>query len=245
MKKDNDKIVDKILDNYKLASDKRDEFIDIIEPIYVHKEFQRRFSKEFLHHGNITLGEHIVEDAVVTYIRSLKYLKKHCNTDYDLKIAVTIAMLHDLYTLPWQNNVEAKTHKFFNAHGFRHPIEAVINSFMWYPELFNDINETKKIIDGIAHHMFPFPVVQYKLSEKNLLELKNYDYLDKIPLYIKELLATSTARFKVGRLSLAACYYKEGRIMANSDLMVSMKQIKDLSSAWALVSGKNKKLLKK
>ena len=245
MKKDNDRIVQRILDNYKFDDRSCRDFMEIIKPIYEHKEFQLRFSDEFLHHGNITLGEHIIEDAVVTYKMSLKYLKKHHNNSFDLKIAVIIAMLHDLYTVPWQNNNLAKTYKFLNAHGFRHPIEAVINAFTWYPSLFNNDDDVKKIIDGIVHHMFPFPVVVFKLSDKNILELKDYELLDSIPIYIKDILVQSTNRMKVGKLSFARSKYKEGKIMSKADLRVSTKQIKNLSSATALITGKNKKLLKK
>ena len=39
--------------------------------------------------------------------------------------------MHDLYTLPWQNNFEAKVDKFYNKHGFRHSIEALINHYMY------------------------------------------------------------------------------------------------------------------
>ena len=245
MKKDNDKIVQRILNNYKFDDKSCRDFMEIIKPIYLHKEFQRRFSNEFLHHGNITLGEHIIEDAVVTYKMALKYLKKYHNNSFDLKIAVVIAMLHDLYNVPWQNNKLAKTYKFLNAHGFRHPIEAVINAFTWYPSLFENMDDARKIIDGIVHHMFPFPVRVFKSGDKNLLELKNYELLDSMPIYIKEILAQSTNRGKVGKLSFARSKYKEGKIMSKADLRVSMKQIKNLSSATALITGKNKKLLKK
>ena len=245
MKKNNDKLVKKILDMYNFNDECREQFMEIINPIYVHKQFQRRFGKEFLHHDDVTLGEHIIEDAAVTYLMSLNYLKKHHNTVIDLKIAVTIAMLHDLYTVPWQNNVEAKTHKFFNAHGFRHPIEAVINAATWYPELFENLNNAKKIIDGIVHHMFPFPVVVFRLRDKNLLELKNYELMNNLPIYIKRILVKSTSRGRIGKISIARSCYKEGRIMSKADFRVSVKQIRNFSSAKALLTGKNKKLLRK
>ena len=245
MKKNNDKVVNKIFDVY--GFDKNDcvQFMKIINSIYIHEEFQKRFGKEFLHHGNITLGEHIIEDAVVTYKMSMKYLKNHHSGDFDLRIAVIIAMLHDLYVLPWQNNIEAKTHKLFNAHGFRHPIEAVINASIWYPELFSDAKNAKKIVDGIIHHMFPFPVAVFKLNDENLLELKNYELLDNVPINIRKMMVKSTNRGKIGKVSFARSKYKEGKIMSKADFHVSLGQIKDLSSAKALLTGKNKKLLKK
>ena len=246
MKKINNKNkVDKILDIYGLNNRDRMNFLEIITHIYNHKEFQKKMTQEFLHHGDVTLGEHIIEDAVVTYLMSRDYLKKHQDLTFDINIAVTIAMLHDLYTVPWQNNNEAKTYKFFNKHGFRHPIEAVINAAYWYPILFEDLHAAEKIIDGIAHHMFPFPVAVLKNSEKNLLELKNFELLDKIPVHVKRILIKTTNRRKIGKISFSHSLYKEGRIMAKADKYVSTRQIKDISSAMALLTGHNKKILKK
>ena len=243
MKKDNKKIINKIFDKYGLTKDDIDKFMEIITPIYEHREFQRRMTKEFLHHGDITLGEHIIEDAVVTYMMSKNYIEKHNNVNYDLNIAVIIAMLHDLYTVPWQNNEYSKTRKFLNAHGFRHPIEAVINACSWYPVLFEDLNDAKKIIDGIVHHMFPFPVLRFKLRDKNLMELKNYELLDKIPIHVKRILVRVTSRGRIGSLSIARSKYKEGRLMSKADKRVSNTQIKDISCLLSLCTGKNKKLL--
>ena len=245
MKKDSKKKVKDIFNQYKLSNDDALKLMEIISPIYEHKEFQRRMTKEFLHHGDITLGEHIVEDAVVTYLMSKDYMRRHDRIDFDLNIAVTIAMLHDLYVVPWQNNEEAKTHKFLNAHGFRHPIEAVINACSWYPILFEDLNDAKKIIDGIVHHMYPFPVLRFKVNDKNLMELKNYELLDSIPIHVKKILVRATSRGKVGVLSIARSKYNEGRIMSRADKRVSNRQIKDVCSLMALCTGKNKKLLNK
>ena len=245
MKKVNDKKIKKIFDKYKLSSDEINEFMGIINPIYVHKEFQRRLTNEFLHHSDITLGEHIVEDAVVTYMLSKNYLKKHIGVNFDLDIAVTIAMLHDLYTVPWQNNDYSKTQKFLNAHGFRHPIEAVINACSWYPLLFEDLNDAKKIIDGIVHHMYPFPVLRFKLNDKNMMELKNYELLGDIPIHVKRILVRATSRGRIGKLSIARSKYKEGRIMSKADKKVSNRQIKNVCSLMALCTGKNKKILAK
>ena len=241
MRKDNKKIIKKIFDKYGLNGKDADKFMEIINPIYEHKEFQQRITKKFLHHGDITLGEHIIEDAVVTYLMGKDYLMKHIG--FDLDIAVIIAMLHDLYTVPWQNNEYSKTHKFLNAHGFRHPIEAVINACYWYPDLFEDLNDAKKIIDGIVHHMYPFPVLRFTLNDKNLMELKNYEILDNIPIHVKRILVKATRRGRIGKLSIARSKYKEGRIMSKADKRVSNRQIKDVSSLMALCTGKNRKLL--
>lgn len=228
-----DTIVDNFISKYSL--EKRDkEFIEkIIKPIINHVEFKKRFS--FLHHGNITLGEHIIEDAVLTY-----KLSKKKNIRQDL--AVKIAMFHDLYTVPWQNNKDARVNKFFHKHGFRHPVEAIINSINWYPEYFNDENDSKIIIDGILHHMFPLPVM--RLNENNISnsELKNVDLYFKIPYKHKLMILDSLNRKKIGPVSLGRSKYLEGRIMSKADRIVSRGQIKNFSTAKSLLTGHNKKI---
>jgi len=245
MGKNNDRILNKILNIYGLNGEDRERFIKIINPIYRHKEFQIRMTNKFLHHGEITLGFHIIEDAVVTYLISCNYIREHSDVNFDINIAVIIAMLHDLYVVPWQNNDEAKTYKFFNKHGFRHPIEAVINATCWFPQLFENLNDAKKIIDGIVHHMFPLPVLVFKMSDINTLELKNFDLLDNVPIHVKRMLVKTTKRGKIGGISISRSRYIEGRIMAKADKKVSIREIKDVSSAKALLTGHNKKIIKK
>ena len=130
---ENKEKLDKIFKKYNLLLDEKDEIYSVIESIFLQDEFQKRMTSEFPHHGEITLGEHILEDTIVTYLLS----KKHRNEPtFKMEIALRIAMMHDLYELPWQNNPAADTKHFFNKHGFRHPIEAVINGNAWYPEIF-------------------------------------------------------------------------------------------------------------
>lgn len=241
MKLDN---IQMLFDKYKIIDKDRDEFVKIIKSIYLHKEFQRRLTEEFLHHSNITLGIHILEDTIKTYLLSKKYLQKNKNGNYDLTIALKISMLHDLYTLPWQNNPLNKSNKFFNKHGFRHPIEAVINAINWFPELFTDEEESKKIIDGIVHHMYPLPVICFKDYDYNKLELRNYDLIVNLSDMHKRILVWSTNRGRIGNISSCRSKYKEGRIMSMADKDVSIGQIENISSAFALVTGKNKKLKK-
>ncbi len=148
-------------------------------------------------------------------------------------------MLHDLYTLPWQNNREAKVKQFFDKHGFRHPIEAVINSITWYPEIFNN-SDSVIIIDGILHHMFPLPVKYLN----NKTELKNRELYNNLDNKYKEIINNSLKRKKIGPISFTRSKYMEGRIMAKADRKVSRKQIRDFSSAKALITGHNKKIEK-
>lgn len=230
-----------ILDKYSLDQNSKSEFLSIAIPIIEHEEFQKRMSNLFLHHSDITLGEHIIEDAVVTYILSKKKNKK--KEKVNINLSVTIALLHDLYTVPWQNNKKnTKVKKFSNKHGFRHPIEAVINAYLWYPFLFKNEFESKIIIDGIIHHMYPLPVTRLRNVNYNYSELKNFDKFDELPLNIKQLIFESSNRFELLKLSFCRSKYLEGRIMSKADKKVSFHQIKNVHSATALITGKNKSI---
>ena len=235
---ENNKKLENIINKYKLSNYEKEEFIKIINSIFEHKEFQRRMTNEFLHHSNITLGEHILEDAVLTY----KMCKKR--NDVNVELAVKIAMMHDLYTNPWQNNRKNKVKKFCNKHGFRHPIEAVINSNVWFPELFKNKEESKIIIDGILHHMYPLPVRIFIDSDINKMELKNFDLINNLSDQNKKLIIESLDRKKIKNYSFSKSKYKEGRIMSKADKKVSRGQIKNISSLTSLVTGHNKSLKK-
>lgn len=225
-----------IFDKHGLSDEEKDELYYIIKKIVAHPEFIERMTDKYLHHSDVTLGEHIIDDACITY--QLCQKRKKIN----VSVAVKIAMFHDLYTIPWQNNKNAKVTKFHNKHGFRHPIEAVINAYNWYPELFPNNLETKKIIDGIIHHMFPLPVTKVKSLKRNKNELKNFDEVENLPDYIKEAIIESTSRGGLINFSLSRSKYIEGRILSKADKKVSRKEIKNVSSAKALITGKNKKI---
>ena len=61
------KVLESLGHHYNLTLSDIKKIDKIIEPIYKHKEFKRRLTKEFLHHSDITLGEHILADTIVTY----------------------------------------------------------------------------------------------------------------------------------------------------------------------------------
>lgn len=187
-----------------------------------------------MHHDKISLGQHILEDAIVTY----KLLKKKRNK-YNLKVALYIAMFHDLYTSPWQNNPSNNT-KFFHKHGFRHPIEAIINALNWFPELFDE--DAYQIIDGVIHHMYPLPVCSYKKYDTNVLELQNYDLINSIDDKYLKMIIDSSSRLKIFGLSISRSKYKEGKIMSKADKKVSISNFKHTTfkSKMALITGNNK-----
>ena len=236
------KKIDDIFDKYNLSLEDRCYLDNIMSPIINNPNFQKRMTSEFLHHSDITLGEHIIEDSVVTYLLSKKYLEKKKNSNYRMDLAIKTALLHDLYTIPWQNNKEASVHNFFNKHGFRHPVEATINAITWYPNVFENKDEAGIIIDGIIHHMFPLPVrvINNKIIEKS--ELKNINNYNMLSDEYKEMIKKSLKRKKLGGLSFSKSKYKEGKIMSKADKKVARSEIKNFSSAKALLTGHNKKI---
>ena len=233
--------INKLFIMYNLKLNEKEEFLGIINPIIVHEEFIKRLdSKKYPHHGKISLGSHIVSDAIETYIISKKKNKK--KKKVDIELAVIIAMFHDLYELPWQNNKINK--RFLNKHGFAHPIEAVINAYMWYPEYFKDLTKARVIIDGIIHHMYPFPVRAININFDNT-EINNLEKIDFIDDEIKNLIIESSVSFKKLPISFRRSIYKEGRVMSRADKIVSIrKELKSIKSLKACITGKNKELIK-
>ena len=227
----------KLFDKYDLHEVERLEIYEIIKNIFLHDEFQRRCTNEFLHHGTTTLGEHLLEDTIITYL----LLCNEKGKGIDLELALKISMMHDLYTRPWQNS-KVKKNSITHLHGFSHPLEAVINSLIWFKEEFKDDYKARVLIDGILHHMYPLPVLSFKESKTNDLELNNYKQLKRISKKHKRMIEDSTNRYKIGSLSLSRSKYLEGRIMSRADKIASTKQFDCASDVTALVTGKNKKL---
>lgn len=230
----------KYLAIYKLSSDEKCEFFNIVEPIYNHAEFQKRMNPQiFPHHGKTSLGEHILSDALVTYVLAKKKYNKRKNVDVEL--SVIIAMFHDLYELPWQNN-DDKKNKFINKHGFVHPIEAIINASIWYPSYFDDEIKKQIIIDGVIHHMYPFPV-RGTDEEFQETEIHNLSKLKDVDPKVKKLILESCNRSRLLGVSFSKSKYVEGRIMSKADKVVTYKnEIKSLNSLLALITGKNSDL---
>lgn len=240
-RKDNLNKLMNLLDKHNLDNEEKEELLSIIMYIFNHDEFQRRMTKEFYHHDKITLGEHILEDTIVTYILSKKLKDKK---DYDINIAVKTAMFHDLYVYPWQNNPSNVEKRFCNKHGFRHPNEAIVNAITWFKDDFRDLEKSKKIIDGVIHHMYPFPVTKFDISSYDLMELNNFNMIGSFDKDIIDILMESGNRFTVGDFSIALSKYKEGQIMNLSDKIVSISNLKgsNINGYKALITGKNKNL---
>ena len=73
----NNEIIIKYFNKYNLSSYEKKELLLLIKPIYLHSEFQRRLTKEFPHHDNITLGEHILNVTILTYKKIKRKKQKY------------------------------------------------------------------------------------------------------------------------------------------------------------------------
>ena len=219
---------------YKLDKDEVKELWDIIEPIASSKEFTTRCSDPFFHHDKVTLGEHLLCGTIVTY-KLAKRKKKN------IKLACLIAIFHDMYEIPWQNQHDHK--RLMNKHGFVHSLEGAINAITWYPEYFTHMKEAEIIVDGIIHHMFPLPVRAINGSEMNLNNDSTYK---KLPDKYRDMIIKSSKRWSIGKVSICRSKYKEGRIMSKADKKVALGlEIKKPSSFLRLIHGNNKEIAKK
>lgn len=220
--------------DYGFTLPEQENFTKIVRPIISHPEFEKRCTDNFPHHGNTTLGEHILKDAMITYRLANIYKSKHPNVDISTETAVVIALFHDLYTNPWQN--VDNENPLYEKHGFMHPIEAVINAYEWYPEYFKDKEVSKKIIDGVLHHMYPFPVRkindEIEINEKKITDFKFYDIL------------VHSTKSKRENLCFKKATFIEGKLVSKADKLVTVKEIKNISSLVALVTAKNKSIIK-
>ena len=231
-------ILNNLFNEYNLSDIDKSFFLGIIEPIYTHPEFQKRLnSNQYPHHAKTSLGEHILNDAITSFIIAK-------NGDFgplDFKLIILIAMFHDLYELPWQNSPIIK-HKFANHHGFTHPLEAAINAITWFPNYFLNEEEAAIIIDGIIHHMYPFPVRSI-IDDFIDTELNNLDKINYIPSNLKNIIIASSCRTRVLNVSISRSKFLEGRIVSKADKLVSFKkEIKNFNSYKALITGKNNDL---
>lgn len=237
-KKENQQLLNKLLEKYGLDENEKKDFLQIAVPIVKHPEFQKRMNaEEFPHHAKISLGEHIISDAILTYQLTKK---KNWNKE-NQKRAIIIALFHDLYETPWQNNDKRK--KITNKHGFRHPIEAAINAVTWYPEFFKNDKETEIILDSIIHHMFPFPVRALNNIDA---ELQNQENFEKLSPNIQQIIITSTKRKRIRTIAFSRSKYIEGRIVSSADKKIALgKELRSFHGILACITGRNPKLQKK
>ncbi len=231
-------IVNKIIDKYNVSNEERKAFWNIIRPIFEHKEFQKRMDASlYPHHDTVSLGDHIINDAILSYVLASKKLP-----EIDVSLTVIIAMFHDLYELPWQNS-NLKKEMYVNNHAFVHPLEAIINAINWFPEYFEDLNKAKIIIDGVIHHMWPFPVRAID-DDIETLELNNKFKWDLVSEDLKKEIIYSTLRNYIKKLHLSytRSEFLEGRIMSKADKKVSLIKDISLKGCLSVMTGKNSNL---
>ena len=116
------------------------EYYQIIEPILLNSEVQRR--KDFPHHIDESVYEHVLRVSYDCY-----KIGKKLNMDY--KSLAIAGLLHDFYEKPWQYNNEKKP--FFQNHAFTHAKNAVLNS----KKVFGESVITPKVESIMITHMFP------------------------------------------------------------------------------------------
>lgn len=234
--------VNSVINKYDLENEDKELIWNMIYPIVIHDEFQLRLNPEiYPHHDTISLGEHIISDAIVTFLLVNKAINK--GNMLDLRLAVTIAMFHDLYELPWQN-ANKKCDLFVNKHGFTHPIEGAINAATWFPAYFENYEQAELIINGIVHHMFPFPVRAID-AEIEQLQLNNTDKFYKLDNNIQNLIVNSSKEglIKPLHISFQSAKTKEGQYMSKADKIVSLnKDLMSFNGLLACVTGKNPNL---
>ena len=133
------------------------EFYKIVRKVLYNKEFKRR--KLFTHHGNISVYDHSLRVAYLSY-----KISKKLKLDY--KNAAIGGILHDMYYEPWQDKPSIKP--FYKKHGFVHANQALNNSKKLFPEFIND-----NTIDIISKHMFPLNIKPPKYIESWIVTISD------------------------------------------------------------------------
>ena len=123
--------------------------------------------------------------------------------------------------------------------GMTHPIEAVLNSYKWFPKYFKNKKEAEIIIDGIIHHMYPYPV--RKVENKNI-KISNQKLLKKFK-YYDYLIQTTKNKTKL-KIDIKSPRSIEGKLLVKADKLISLSELNNFNSIKALVNGKNKNLIK-
>lgn len=132
------------------------EQLKIMATILENEEYKKR--KQFNHHGEISVYEHSLKVAILSY----KIARKIKNIDID---SVLIgSLLHDFYFKDWQSYKEKRP--FLKKHGFVHAKEALENSEIHFQDMMND-----KVRNIILRHMFPLNKIPPKYKEAWIVSL--------------------------------------------------------------------------
>lgn len=126
------------INNY--CSEDLSEWYEIVHPILIHPEFQKR--KSFNHHDNISVYDHCINVSIESYKMAKRY-----KTDY--KSASIAGLLHDFYEHKcW--DASSKKRPFLQKHAFTHAASALKNSKAYFADFMNPVIE-----NSILRHMFP------------------------------------------------------------------------------------------
>lgn len=126
------------------------EQLKIVASILENEEFKKR--KYYHHHGEISVYEHSLKVAMLSYKIGGMFKK------IDINSIIVGSLLHDFYFKDWQSYKEKRP--FLKKHGFVHAKEALENSEIYFPNLMND--KTRNII---LRHMFPLNKIPPKYKE--------------------------------------------------------------------------------
>lgn len=128
---------------------REEDFNKIVAPILNNEEFLKR--KHYRHHAKTSVYDHCLAVSKLSY-----KIARRMKLDY--KSAAIGGLLHDFYSNPWQESKRPKS--IFQAHGFVHANDALINVHKYFPELVNE-----KIDNIILRHMFPLNRIPPKYKE--------------------------------------------------------------------------------
>lgn len=114
------------------------EFKRIANKILQNKEYQKR--KTFEHHVDLSVYDHMLQVSSIAYL-----IAKKMGIEY--KQIVIGALLHDFYYEDWRA-ICYDDPNIFDKHGLMHPVWALENAAINFPELMNE-----EVIPIIADHM--------------------------------------------------------------------------------------------
>lgn len=114
------------------------EFKRIANKILQNKEYQKR--KTFEHHVDLSVYDHMLQVSSIAYLIAKKM-------DIDYQQIVIGALLHDFYYEDWRA-ICYDDPNIFDKHGLMHPVWALENAAINFPELMNE-----EVIPIIADHM--------------------------------------------------------------------------------------------
>ncbi len=133
-----------------MSREEMQEFDEHASKILNDPKFQKL--QEYLAHGNISVMEHSLDVAKVSY-----RINRNLKLSADLDTLLTGALLHDYYLYDWHH---ARLFvSIFKMHGYTHPETARNNAV-------RDFNVDKKTQKVISSHMWPLTFRHFPSSRE-------------------------------------------------------------------------------